>query len=73
MRNTPTEMWIRIDAVLQTGPRFFNEICRLTNAPNPPVVSRTLTRMERRGEVTRRVLTEERPPRVEYSLTEKDA
>lgn len=68
-RRPTTEMWVRIDAVLQQGPRCFNEIGRMTDAPNAQLVARTLRRMMREGAVERRII-DARPPRSEYRLTD---
>jgi DNA-binding HxlR family transcriptional regulator len=59
---------VRIVAVLEDGPRRFNEIKRQVGEISHRVLTRKLRDLEREGYVSRTVHPV-RPPRVEYQLT----
>ena len=54
-------------AVLEDGPRRFNELRRLIGDISQRVLTRKLRELERDGYLTRRVYPES-PPKVEYEL-----
>ena len=56
-------------AVLEDGPKRFNEIKRLIGDISQRVLTKSLRDLERDGYVSRTVYPES-PPRVEYRLTE---
>lgn len=58
-----------IFAVLEDGPRRFNEIKRLIGDISQRVLTKNLRDLEREGYVSRRVYPTN-PPKVEYALTE---
>ena len=58
-----------IFAVLEDGPKRFNEVERLIGDISHRVLARKLRELERDGYVLRTVLTAS-PPHVEYSLTD---
>jgi DNA-binding HxlR family transcriptional regulator len=73
MRKSPTQMERQIEACLRRdGPRCFNALGRLADAPNAQILARTLRRMMRDGIVARRII-DAGPPRSEYRLIELDA
>ena len=55
---------------LEEGPYRFGELRRAVPGITQKMLTQTLRRLEEDGMVNRRVLTEMRPPRVEYSLTD---
>ncbi len=55
---------------LEEGPHRFGELRRAVPGITQKMLTQTLRRLEEDGLVHRRVLTELRPPRVEYSLTD---
>ncbi|MEM8924297.1 MAG: helix-turn-helix domain-containing protein [Actinomycetota bacterium] len=55
---------------LQERPYRFGDLRRAVPGVNQKMLTRTLRRLEEDGMVHREVLTEMRPPQVEYSLTE---
>lgn len=57
----------------RNGPLGYSEIIARAAAPNSPTVARSLRNLERRGIIMRTVLTEYRPPKVLYALTEQNA
>jgi DNA-binding HxlR family transcriptional regulator len=59
---------VSIVAVLEDGPRRFNEITRRVGDISHRVLTRKLRDLEREGYVSRTVYPE-RPPKVEYQLT----
>jgi DNA-binding HxlR family transcriptional regulator len=61
----------KIAACLErNGPLGYAAIIAAAHAPNSPTVARSLRNLERRGVITRTVLTEHRPPRVLYQLVD---
>ncbi len=54
---------------LQERPHRFGELRRAVAGINQKMLTQTLRRLERDGLVDRTVLTQMRPPQVEYSLT----
>jgi DNA-binding HxlR family transcriptional regulator len=58
-----------IFAVLEDGPRRFNEIKRLIGDISQRVLTKNLRDLEREGYLSRRVYPTN-PPKVEYALTE---
>jgi DNA-binding HxlR family transcriptional regulator len=58
-----------IFAVLEDGPKRFNEIKRLIGDISQRVLTRSLRDLERDGYLSRTVYPES-PPRVEYALTD---
>ena len=68
MRRSPTKLEMRISACLaQHGELGYAALMTETQAANSPLLARTLSRMERRGFITREVLPT-RPPRTKYRL-----
>ncbi len=55
---------------LEEGPYRFGELRRAVPGITQKMLTQTLRRLEEDGMVNRKVLTEMRPPRVEYSLTD---
>lgn len=55
---------------LEEGPHRFGELRRAVPGITQKMLTQTLRRLEEDGMVHREVLTEMRPPRVEYSLTD---
>lgn len=54
---------------LEEGPLRFGQLRREIPGITQKMLTQTLRRLERDGLVNRKVLTEKRPPQVEYSLT----
>ena len=61
---------IIVKNLLKIDEMSFNELGRLLNT-NPKTLSNKLKQLERNGLVTRRVMSDERPIRVFYSLTNR--
>jgi DNA-binding HxlR family transcriptional regulator len=61
---------LRIARALRNGPLRFNEIDRAINAPNPPILSKLLKKMQRDGLIVRNVVQLGPPAHVEYALTD---
>jgi DNA-binding HxlR family transcriptional regulator len=51
------------------GPLGYAAIMAAAQAPNSPTTARSLRNLKRRGIIVRHVLTELRPPRVLYALS----
>lgn len=64
---------LEILAMLENGPRYFNELARI-KVGSKPINRRTLAsrlRMLEREELVIRVVDNSRPPRVRYELTNR--
>ena len=72
MRNKPPFADQIVAALERNGPLGYAAIMAAAQAPNSPTTARSLRNLERRGVITRTVLTEHRPPRVLYQLVEEE-
>ncbi len=72
MRNTPTKLEQRISASLaERGELRYSELMIATQAPNSPLLARTLKRMQRHGTITRTIVSAA-PPHTLYSLPKEE-
>jgi DNA-binding HxlR family transcriptional regulator len=68
MRTNPTRFEQRVVSCLQQhGVLSFTDLLRATDAPNDPLLARTLNRMRRNGRVVRHVHPTT-PPTTSYTL-----
>jgi DNA-binding HxlR family transcriptional regulator len=68
MRKQPPFADKIVECLERNGPLGYSAILAQAAAPNSPAVARSLRNLERRGIITRTVLTEYRPPKVLYAL-----